>query len=122
MKFCGSKQSATVVGTYIQGFSIIIERFDERMTQIPDPVLQVCNGQLPVSTKFDLRSDHGVERNYGRLLPELLSVVPDGIDKMQHKLVFIEIQDVVETMPDNYRRACACGRGAIFSRIDSKRE
>ncbi|KAM7524070.1 hypothetical protein LguiA_013972 [Lonicera macranthoides] len=77
-------------------------------------VLTRGSGQLPVSTKFDLRSDHGVERNYGRLLPELLSVVPDGIDKMQHKLVFIEIQDVVETMPDNYRRACACGRGAVF--------
>lgn len=35
--------------------------------------------QLPVSTKFDLRSDPGVERNYGRLLLEMVSVVPDGI-------------------------------------------
>ncbi|KAM1343951.1 hypothetical protein PS2_008002 [Malus domestica] len=35
---------------------------------------------------------------------------------MQHKLVFIETQDVVETTlaPDNYRKACDCGRGAVF--------
>jgi hypothetical protein len=37
-------------------------------------------------------------------------------DIMQHKLVFIETQDVVETTLalDNYRRACDCGRGAVF--------
>lgn len=35
--------------------------------------------QLPVSTKFDMRSDLGVVRNYGRLLLEMVSVVPDGI-------------------------------------------
>lgn len=35
---------------------------------------------------------------------------------MQHKLVFIETQDVVETTLalDNYRKACDCGRGAVF--------
>lgn len=35
---------------------------------------------------------------------------------MKHKLVFIETQDVVETTLalDNYRRACDCGRGAVF--------
>lgn len=32
---------ATLVGTYTRGFSIIIEPFDERMPNIPDPVLQV---------------------------------------------------------------------------------
>nr|GMD15577.1 DNA repair helicase XPD [Ipomoea batatas]GME09007.1 DNA repair helicase XPD [Ipomoea batatas] len=193
---------ATLVGTYTRGFSIIIEPFDERMPDIPDPVLQlschdasiaikpvferfqsvvitsgtlspidlyprllnfnpVCSrsfkmsltrdcicpmvltrgsDQLPVSTKYDLRSDPGVEKNYGKLLLEMASVVPDGIvcffvsysymdgivnswhnsgllkDIMQHKLVFIETQDVVETTLalDNYRRACDCGRGAIF--------
>lgn len=37
-------------------------------------------------------------------------------DIMQHKLVFIETQDVVETTLalDNFRRACDCGRGAVF--------
>ncbi|KAK2990498.1 hypothetical protein RJ640_019778 [Escallonia rubra] len=103
-------------------------------------VLTRGSDQLPVSTKFDLRSDPGVERNYGRLLLEMVSVVPDGIvcffvsysymdgivnswnetgilkEIMQHKLVFIETQDVVETTLalDNYRKACDCGRGAVF--------
>ncbi|KAF7818311.1 general transcription and DNA repair factor IIH helicase subunit XPD [Senna tora] len=103
-------------------------------------VLTRGSDQLPVSTKFDMRSDLGVVRNYGRMLLEMASVVPDGIvcffvsysymdgivnswnengilmDIMQHKLVFIETQDVVETTLalDNYRKACDCGRGAIF--------
>ncbi|CAI0448923.1 unnamed protein product [Linum tenue] len=103
-------------------------------------VLTRGSDQLPVSTKFDMRSDPGVVRNYGKLLVEMVSIVPDGIvcffvsysymdgiinswnesgilkDIMQHKLVFIETQDVVETTLalDNYRRACDCGRGAVF--------
>ncbi|KAL7172353.1 hypothetical protein ACSBR2_031944 [Camellia fascicularis] len=167
---------ATLVGTYTRGFSIIIEPFDERMPNIPDPVLQtvviisgtlspidlyprllnfnpvvsrsftmsltrdcICpmvltrgSDQLPVSAKYDMRTDEGVERNYGRLLLEMVSIVPDGIvcffvsylymdgieawEIMQHKLVFIETQDVVETTLalDNYRKACDCGRGAVF--------
>lgn len=32
---------ATLVGTYTRGFSIIIEPYDERMPNVPDPVLQV---------------------------------------------------------------------------------
>lgn len=32
---------ATLVGTYTRGFTIIIEPYDERMPNIPDPVLQV---------------------------------------------------------------------------------
>lgn len=103
-------------------------------------VLTRGSDQLPVSTKFDMRSDPGVVRNYGRLLLEMVAAVPDGIvcffvsysymdgivnswnemgilqEIMQHKLVFIETQDVVETTLalDNYRRACDCGRGAVF--------
>lgn len=103
-------------------------------------VLTRGSDQLPVSTKFDMRSDLGVVRNYGRLLLEMVSAVPDGIvcffvsysymdgivnswnetgilkEIMQHKLVFIETQDVVETTLalDNYRKACDCGRGAVF--------
>lgn len=35
---------------------------------------------------------------------------------MQQKLLFIETPDVVETSLalDNYKRACDCGRGAVF--------
>lgn len=32
-----------------------------------------------MSTKFDMRSDPGVVRNYGRLLLEMVAAVPDGI-------------------------------------------
>jgi Rad3-related DNA helicase len=82
----------------------------------------------------------GVVRNYGSMLVELCSSIPDGIvafftsysymesiisewDAMgilrqmtKHKLVFIETKDVVETTLalDNYRRACDSGRGAVF--------
>ena len=93
-----------------------------------------------MSTKFDMRDDPNVIQNYGRILIGLAQTVPDGIvaffvsysymenivskwreagilrEIMQHKLVFIETTDVVETSLalDNYRRACNCGRGAIF--------
>uniref|UniRef100_A0A7N2M2N3 DNA 5'-3' helicase n=1 Tax=Quercus lobata TaxID=97700 RepID=A0A7N2M2N3_QUELO len=84
-------------------------------------VLTRGSDQLPVRTKFDMRSDLGVVRNYGRLLLKMASVVPDGIEIMQHKFVFIEIQDVVETTLalDNYRKASDCGRGAIFFSVAS---
>ncbi|CAI5508974.1 unnamed protein product [Closterium sp. Naga37s-1] len=98
---------------------------------------------LPLSTRFDMRSDPGVVRNYGRLLVDMAGCVPDGIvcffvsyaymdgimnswndmgilkEVMEHKLVFIETQDVVETTLalDNYRRACDCGRGGVFFSI-----
>ena len=192
----------TLVGTYQAGFSLILEPYDERYPNIPDPVFQlccldaslavrpvfekfqsvfitsgtlspielyprllsfnpVCIASLPmtltrdclrpmvitrgadqqaVGTKFDMRDDPGVIQNYGRILIDLAAAVPDGLvaffvsysymeqivskwhetgvlqQVMQHKLVFIETQDVVETSLalDNYRRACNCGRGAVF--------
>lgn len=192
----------TLVGTYARGFAIITEPYDERMPNVPDPVMQLAcldaslamkpvfqkyqsvvitsgtlspidlypkllnfhpvtiqsltmtltreclcpvvltrgTDQMPVSTKFDMRNDPGVVRNYGKMLVELASVVPDGIvcffvsylymdqivtawhemgilqEIMQHKLVFIETQDVVETTLalDNFRRACDRGRGSMF--------
>ncbi len=96
--------------------------------------------QLAISTKFEDRNDLGVVRNYGAILVELCSVIPDGVvafftsysymeslisewdaigilrDLTKAKLVFIETKDVVETTLalDNYRRACDCGRGAVF--------
>ena len=193
---------AALVGTYSNGFALILEPYDERYPNIPDPVLQlacldaslaikpvferfqsvfITSGTLSpidlypkllgfnpvsvrslamtltrdclcpmvitrgadqqaVSTKFDMRDDPNVIQNYGRILIGLAHTVPDGIvaffvsysymenivskwhetgilrEIMQHKLVFIETTDVVETSLalDNYRRACNCGRGAIF--------
>ena len=42
-------------------------------------VLTRGSDQMPVSTKFDMRSDDGVIRNYGRMLVELCTSIPDGI-------------------------------------------
>jgi DNA excision repair protein ERCC-2 len=193
---------ATLVATYSRGFAVITEPYDDRLPNVPDPVIHlscldaslamrpvfnkfqtvvITSGtlspidlypkilnfhpvalaslnmtltreclcpvvltrgadQTAVSTKFDMRSDPGVVRNYGRMLVDLAATVPDGIvcffvsyhymdsivsrwhemgilqELMAHKLVFIETQDVVETTLalDNYRRACDCGRGAVF--------
>ncbi|GAX15523.1 DNA excision repair protein ERCC-2 [Fistulifera solaris] len=96
--------------------------------------------QLAVSTRYEDRGDMGVVRNYGAMLVELCSTIPDGVvafftsysymeslisewdaigilrELTKSKLVFIETKDVVETTLalDNYRRACDCGRGAVF--------
>lgn len=96
--------------------------------------------QMPVSTKFDLRDDMSVVRNYGTLLLEMAASCPDGMvcffpsylymakiigqwdslgvlkRVLQSKLLFIETTDIVETTLalDNYKKACDCGRGAIF--------
>ena len=96
--------------------------------------------QMAISTKFDLRDDMSVVRNYGTLLVEMAAAVPDGIvcffpsymymekivtqwdtlgvlkKVLTQKLLFIETKDVVETTLalDNFKRACDCGRGGIF--------
>jgi DNA excision repair protein ERCC-2 len=99
--------------------------------------------QIAISTRFELRKDIAVIRNYGHLLLEVVANVPDGVccfftsylymeyvisvwDKMnilnqvmEHKLIYLETKDVVETTLalENYRRACDCGRGAVFFSI-----
>jgi len=96
--------------------------------------------QAPVSSQFSSRGDASVVRNYGELLIEVCATVPDGVvcfftayeamertvlawndagvftRVLEHKLVFIETKDIVETSLalDNFRRACDCGRGAVF--------
>eukprot|EP01036_Dinobryon_divergens_P032636 gene32636-42270_t len=96
--------------------------------------------QIAISTRFELRKDTAVIRNYGQLLIETAAVTPDGIccfftsyqymefvigewdkmdilkDVMAHKLLYLETKDVVETTLalDNFKRACDCGRGAVF--------
>lgn len=96
--------------------------------------------QVAISTRYEDRNDLGVVRNYGAMLVELCTVIPDGVvafftsysymeqlisewdatgvlrDLTKAKLVFIETKDVVETTLalDNYRRACDSGRGAVF--------
>ena len=96
--------------------------------------------QTPLSTKFQMRSQPDVVRNYASLLLQMAQVVPDGIvcffpsylylemvvsmwhemgmlhKLVHHKLVFVETEDLLETQValTNYRRACASGRGAVL--------
>uniref|UniRef100_A0A7S0BFL7 DNA 5'-3' helicase n=1 Tax=Rhodosorus marinus TaxID=101924 RepID=A0A7S0BFL7_9RHOD len=96
--------------------------------------------QVSMTSKFISRDDLSVVRNYGNLVIELATHVPDGMvvfftsyvymelmisywDEMNvinrildKKLVFIETPDITESSLalDNYRRACDCGRGAVF--------
>lgn len=99
--------------------------------------------QSVITSQFSARNDPSVASNYGSLLLQLAQNVPDGIvcffpsyqymenivtewEKsgilqkiLRHKLVFLETKDVVETTIalDNYRKACDCGRGALFISI-----
>ncbi len=79
------------------------------------------NDQVAMSSKYETREDIAVIRNYGNLLVEMASIVPDGmvcfftsylymenvvaswydqgiIDQLlKYKLLFIETQDAAET-------------------------
>ena len=98
------------------------------------------NDQVAISSKYETRDDVAVIRNYGQLLVEFASTVPDGlvcfftsylymesvvaawydqgvVDQLQrHKLLFIETQDSAETSLAliNYIKACENGRGAVL--------
>ncbi|KAJ1722329.1 TFIIH/NER complex ATP-dependent 5'-3' DNA helicase subunit [Coemansia erecta] len=96
--------------------------------------------QVTISSKFEVRNDPAVVRNYGNLLIEVARSVPDGIvaffpsylymesivamwnengvlkDVWKHKLIFVETPDAAETSValQNYRTACNNGRGAVL--------
>ncbi|KAJ1945080.1 TFIIH/NER complex ATP-dependent 5'-3' DNA helicase subunit, partial [Linderina pennispora] len=96
--------------------------------------------QVTISSKFEVRNDPAVVRNFGNLLIEMSKSVPDGIvaffpsylymesivsmwneigvlrDVWKHKLIFVETPDAAETSValQNYRTACDNGRGAIL--------
>uniref|UniRef100_A0A023F3L9 General transcription and DNA repair factor IIH helicase subunit XPD n=1 Tax=Triatoma infestans TaxID=30076 RepID=A0A023F3L9_TRIIF len=96
--------------------------------------------QVAMTSRYESREDIAVVRNYGQLLVEICSVVPDGvvcfftsylylesvvaswydqgvIDSLQRKkLLFIETQDAAETSLAlfNYIKACEIGRGAVL--------
>ncbi|KAJ2783976.1 TFIIH/NER complex ATP-dependent 5'-3' DNA helicase subunit [Coemansia javaensis] len=96
--------------------------------------------QVAISSRFEVRNDPAVVRNYGHLLVETARVVPDGVvaffpsylymesivamwnesgllkDVWKHKLIFVETPDAAETSValQNYRAACNNGRGAVL--------
>jgi DNA excision repair protein ERCC-2 len=98
------------------------------------------NDQVSMSSRYETRDDIAVIRNYGLLVVEMASIVPDGVvcfftsysymesivsnwyvqgiieQILKHKLLFIETQDSIETSLAlvNYYRACENGRGAVL--------
>ncbi|KAJ3071405.1 DNA-dependent ATPase of the nucleotide excision repair factor 4 complex [Podochytrium sp. JEL0797] len=96
--------------------------------------------QVAISSKFEVRNDLAIVRNYGNILLEFARCVPDGLvcffpsylylesivaswnelgmlqDLLKYKLVFIETPDAAETSLalENYRKACDNGRGAVL--------
>ncbi|OWA52467.1 TFIIH basal transcription factor complex helicase XPD subunit [Hypsibius exemplaris] len=196
---------ATLVSTYVKGFTIIIEPFDDKTPNVINPIMHftcldaslaikpvfdrfqsviitsgtlspldmypkilnfhpvimasftmtlarpcICpmivskgNDQVAITSKFDARDDLAVIRNYGTLLLDMASVVPDGMvcfftsymymesivtawyeqgiidNLLRKKLLFIETQDAAETSMalHNYRKACSNGRGAILMSV-----
>ncbi|KAE8210448.1 hypothetical protein CF319_g4324 [Tilletia indica] len=96
--------------------------------------------QVSISSRFEVRNDPAVVRNYGNILIEFAKAVPDGIvaffpsylymesivaawhdmgileEAWKYKLIFIETPDAPETSIalENFRRACDNGRGAIL--------
>ena len=96
--------------------------------------------QLEVCSKHDQRENTGVVRNYGSLLVELSTTVPDGIicyfpsakymefvlikwnesgilqRILDNKLIFVETRDPLQTITSlsNYKQACDSGRGAVL--------
>ncbi|PJF18727.1 ATP-dependent helicase domain-containing protein [Paramicrosporidium saccamoebae] len=96
--------------------------------------------QVSMTSRFEIRNDPAVVRNYGNLLLDFCRITPDGLvcffpsyiylemivtmwhemgilnEVLRHKLLFIETPDSVETSIalENYRRACDNGRGAVL--------
>lgn len=121
---------------------VVVQSFQMSFARDVIRPLVVTRGadQAVLSSKYDTRSEPATIRNYGKLLLECARAVPDGVvafftsymymqeivrewhnigvlkQVLQHKLVFIETTDVLETTLalENFKRACDCGRGAVF--------
>ncbi|KAL7419708.1 TFIIH/NER complex ATP-dependent 5'-3' DNA helicase subunit [Cryptotrichosporon argae] len=96
--------------------------------------------QVPISSRFEVRNDPAVVRNFGSILIDMAKTVPDGVvaffpsylymesivsawydmgilsEVWKHKLLFVETPDAMETSIAlrNYREACNNGRGAVM--------
>ncbi|ANB14667.1 TFIIH/NER complex ATP-dependent 5'-3' DNA helicase subunit RAD3 [Sugiyamaella lignohabitans] len=96
--------------------------------------------QVAISTRFQIRNDPSVVRNYGNLLIEFSKLTPDGLvvffpsylymesiismwqtmgildEVWKYKLILVETPDGQETALalETYRTACSNGRGAVM--------
>lgn len=121
---------------------ILSETFPMTLTRNSVSPMIVTRGadQVAMSSRFQVRNDPAVVRNYGALLVDMCKIVPDGLvaffpsyiyletivslwqemaiinQVLQYKLLFIETPDNVETSIalESYRAACENGRGAVL--------
>ncbi|GMM30254.1 TFIIH/NER complex ATP-dependent 5'-3' DNA helicase subunit [Martiniozyma asiatica (nom. inval.)] len=96
--------------------------------------------QVAISSRFEIRNDPSVVRNYGTLLIEFSKITPDGLvvffpsylymesiisqwqtmgildEVWKYKLILVETPDAQETALalETYRKACSNGRGAVL--------
>lgn len=96
--------------------------------------------QVSILSRFEIRNDPSVVRNYGSLLIEFAKITPDGMvvffpsylymesiismwqsmgvldEVWKHKLILVETPDAQETslVLETYRKACSNGRGAVL--------
>lgn len=96
--------------------------------------------QVAISSRFEIRNDPSVVRNYGTLLIEFSKITPDGLvvffpsylymesiisqwqtmgildEVWKYKLILVETPDAQETSLalETYRKACSNGRGAVL--------
>ncbi|OAJ41484.1 hypothetical protein BDEG_25069 [Batrachochytrium dendrobatidis JEL423] len=121
---------------------VVTESYQMTLTRTCFLPLIVTRGsdQVTVSSKFEVRNDVAVVRNYGNILLEFAKITPDGLvcffpsylymesivaawndlgmlrELLKLKLIFIETPDATETSIalENYRQACDNGRGAVL--------
>lgn len=96
--------------------------------------------QVAISSRFEIRNDPSIVRNYGSLLIEFSKITPDGMvvffpsylymesiismwqnmgildEVWKYKLILVETPDAQETSLalETYRTACSNGRGAVL--------
>lgn len=96
--------------------------------------------QVAISSRFEIRNDPSIVRNYGSLLIEFAKITPDGLvvffpsylymesiismwqtmgildEVWKYKLILVETPDAQETALalETYRTACSNGRGAVL--------
>ncbi|CAL1704752.1 unnamed protein product [Somion occarium] len=126
----------------LQFTPVVQESYPMTLTRNSFLPLVITRGsdQVAISSRFEVRNDPAVVRNFGSILVEYSKIVPDGIvaffpsylymesivaawndmgilnEVWKHKLIFVETPDANETSIalENYRRACDNGRGAVL--------
>ncbi|KAF8636708.1 hypothetical protein AX17_003511 [Amanita inopinata Kibby_2008] len=126
----------------LQFTPVVQETYPMTLTRNAFLPLVITRGsdQVAISSRFEVRNDPAVVRNFGSILVEYSKIVPDGIvaffpsylymesivaawndmgilnEVWKNKLIFVETPDANETSIalENYRKACDNGRGAVL--------